>query len=126
MLLVFVIQSAKRTLAHAKSIVSFKEFSMHPLSAFILAVIMLMSIVRLANGVEGLFIGGGLPPAIANDWLRLQPELVASLITSGAVPLNVIALAWVGRWIGLRSPPVLRCGHRPWRRRDGSSWKFFG
>ena len=33
-------QTAKRTLASTNSIVSFEEFSMHPVSAFILAVIM--------------------------------------------------------------------------------------
>jgi hypothetical protein len=97
-------QSAKRNLAHAKSLVSFEEFAMHPLSLFILAVILYMGILAVTTFLTGFLVAFAVPRN--SEFARSQPVSLLNVISVTALPLNVIGIGYVGRWIGYRSRPL--------------------
>ncbi len=96
--------SAKRALAETglSSMMSVKDFSMHPLSVFLLSTVMMWGVIHFIGGLMGVSIG------IADDVseariLDSQPKLFAQLIVFTSLPLKIIAAAHIGNWIGTRS-----------------------
>jgi hypothetical protein len=79
-------QSAKRTLAHAESLVSFEGFAMHPLSMFILSGIMFVGIVNFTAFVTGFLVGSVMSEH--RDLARSQPLLILNLIGATSIPLT--------------------------------------
>jgi hypothetical protein len=77
---------------------------MHPVSAFILAV-MYLGVIAVTTTVAGFFVGIAIPHD--SDIVRSQVTIFFNVITTTAVPLNVIAIAYIGRWIGNRSRPFV-------------------
>jgi hypothetical protein len=94
-------QSAKHTLAHAKSIVSFEGFTMHPLSAFILATTMYIGVIAVTSTLAG-FLVGVVVPHNSELW-RSQINILFNIFSTTAVPLHIIGITYIGYWIGHRS-----------------------
>jgi hypothetical protein len=87
-------QSAKRMLAHAESLVT----------AFILAVIMFVGMVNFTSAVTGFLVG--MVMSQHEDVAQSQSLLILTLIVITSIPLNLIGISYIGRWIGYRSLPI--------------------
>jgi hypothetical protein len=96
-------QSAKRMLGHTKSMVSFEEFEMRPLSVFILAVIMFVGVMNFLAVLAGYLVALAMS---SHERAQLQGSSILNLIAVTALPLNVIGISYIGRWIGHRSRPL--------------------
>ncbi|MGA7486801.1 MAG: hypothetical protein WBW74_07675 [Xanthobacteraceae bacterium] len=97
-------RSAKRSLAKAglKPTMSVNEFSIHPLSAFLFSFIMWSGVFFFSGSLMGMCVA--MAGAISKiDIEETQPKLFAYLIIFTALPLRIIAAAYIGCWIGTRS-----------------------
>jgi hypothetical protein len=97
--------SAKRALAKTgRQAISVNEFSIHPLAAFLFSLITWSGVFFLTGALMALF------ETMAEDVSNInigdsQPKsiFVNYLVAFTASPLRVIAAAYIGRWIGIRS-----------------------
>ncbi|MGZ5876928.1 MAG: hypothetical protein ACXWKP_33150 [Bradyrhizobium sp.] len=95
--------SAKRALAKASlsSTISISEFSIHPLPAFLFSLIAWSGVFYFTGALMGLFV------IIADDGkiniIDTHPQVFLVLIALTALPLRIIAAAYMGRFIGARS-----------------------
>jgi hypothetical protein len=88
--------STKRALA--KTGLSVNEFSIHPLFAFLLCLITWSGIVLFTGALMGMLVG------MSQSEINIsKPMAFTSLVVFTALPLRVIAAAYLGCWIGTRS-----------------------
>jgi hypothetical protein len=98
-------RSAKLALAKVGStaIANLEEFSINPLAAFLLATIMFAGTILLIGAVAGVLLSIGAAVA-GSGVLDTNTKLFVWLVIYTSFPLKVIASAYIGRWIGTRSP----------------------
>jgi len=90
-------RSATRALTQANfdSILSAKDFSLHPLAVFLLSFVAMWGVVHFTGALMSALVGlSGVTPGTA---------VFASLVGLTSIPLKIIAAAYIGRWIGTRA-----------------------
>jgi hypothetical protein len=99
-------RSAKLALAKvgSTSIANLEEFSINPLAAFLIATIMFAGMILLIGAVAGVLVAVGAAVAGGSELLDPNTKLFLWLVIYTSFPLKVIASAYIGRWIGTRSP----------------------
>jgi hypothetical protein len=90
-------RSATRALAQAnfESMISAKDFSLHPFAVFLLSLVAMWGVVHFTGALMGALVAlSGITPGTTT---------FASLVGLTSIPLKIIAAAYIGRWIGIRS-----------------------
>jgi hypothetical protein len=104
--------SAKRAFAKTglSPTIHMNEFSIHPVSAFFLCFITWFGVILFTNVLMGALVG--FAQSISNVKIEeFESRLLIPLVVFTALPLRVVAAAYLGCWIGTRSR-----GRRHWQR----------
>jgi hypothetical protein len=80
--------------------ISVKEFSIHPLSAFLFSLIAWTGVILFTGMLMGMAVGAAMDMAAG---ATLDDKLFGPLIIFTSFPLRVIAAIYIGCWIGTRS-----------------------
>jgi len=78
---------------------SVKEFSIHPLSAFLFSLIAWTGVILFTGMLMGMAVGAAMGMVAG----KLDDKLFAPLVVFTSFPLRVIAAIYIGCWIGTRS-----------------------
>ena len=86
---------------------SVKEFSIHPLSAFLFSLIAWTGVILFTGALMGMAVGAAMGVAAGATQsmgdFKLDEKLFGPLVIFTSFPLRVIAAIYVGCWIGTRS-----------------------
>ena len=86
---------------------SVKEFSIHPLSAFLFSLIAWTGVILFTGALMGIAVGAAMGVAAGATQsmgdFKLDEKLFGPLVIFTSFPLRVIAAIYIGCWIGTRS-----------------------
>ena len=84
---------------------SVKEFSIHPLSAFLFSLIAWTGVILFTGMLMGMAVGAAMGEAAGPsvEDFKLDYKLFGPLVIFTSFPLRVIAAIYIGCWIGTRS-----------------------
>jgi hypothetical protein len=84
---------------------SVKDFSIHPLSAFLFSLIAWTGVVLFTGMLMGMAVGAGMAAGAtqSTEEFKLDYKLFAPLVTFTSFPVRIIAAIYIGCWIGTRS-----------------------